>query len=939
MKYRNSWHLMSTEKVVEAFKTDMFKGLSSEEAENRRKRYGKNSIWHVSTTSAKNVIVDSLFDIAVLLLFIAVIISALFVQGSETVYMGVVLVIGFVIHMLVRFTSVRIIEGSEDAKIPTATVLRDGKVVCISAVELVPGDIVFIEAGETVPCDGRVVSDFDATVSEKGVTSNKSQVHKFDTVITTDGNTVVPCEFRSNMLFAGSVLVSGAARIVATGCGKRSLVVSSRGSIDVSDHRTVSYIENASKFGRYLGLGVIAATLLLLVATIFTVGITDGIRVLLSLLITAGLAAGNLLRDSALMALAVSIRRSGRLFGKDSETSLEFRDFGKISDISDTDHLVVCGTDFLRSGNVEIVSSAFRDFSGGGDAEKDETGKDTDTETEREKTPVIPGQSKDLDKLLELASLATMAGKTVLAKDREYAKLSRNGETVERCCAYYKRVTGQGILAQCAVLDHAESSTAFSGKLDTSIATDSGRLFAVTCGEIGDVLECCGYIDRGNGPEPFPEDMVERLRNRCLELEKYSSRIIGVCMKDVNYQRIDRPSLLNQYMVFVGYMAVAREPEREGTLEAGDYLERLGKSGISAFILSEEPLSASGGTRLSSRKDPVRTVKLADFDGLDFDMLKEEPCLIDCSGYNDNYTRNIFLSAFKKIKEKASDSGEYDEEQCFTAAGAAGTGTPSLSQADASIVIDNIGYRNMPDAVGRVCSAVITSDRRNTVPGYGGFIGAVETVSVARHIIGAVETSKRYIFASHAAKLVFMILSLIFDYTAIFPALILTWGVIVDWLLVLAIAFSFRSEHLFRKTPVSIVDSVFLPLLYGAVWGAVPVLWAVLVSAVSDSKFSAFLSTDLSKAVIWSGTLILGLAVSVSLLIRSGNVSFRRISVTQLCIYGGSLLISAVLAFAIAGPGGLWALPLTAAAAAMIMIPVILWSRRVRGVARDDDDE
>ncbi len=945
MKYRNSWHLMSSDRVIEAFMTDMYRGLSSDEAELRRRRFGSNDIWHVAATSVKNVILDSVFDMAVLLLFISFIIAALFERNTGTVLMAVVLVAGFAIHMLVRFTSVRIIENSEESKIPTATVLRDGRIKCVSARDLVPGDIVFIEAGETVPCDGRVVSDYDATVSEKNVTGNKGHIHKFDTVITTDGDTVVPCEFRSNMLFAGSVLISGAARIVATGCGKRSLVVSSRGSIDVSDHRTVSYVESASRFGRYLSLAVIAVSLILLVVTIFTVGITSGINVLLSLLIAAGVSAGNLLRDAAVMAMAVSIRRAGKLMGRDDETSLRFRDLEKIKNVSDTDYFVVCGSEFYRSGNVEIVSSRYKDFPASvenGEEEKageektgaEKTGAEKtagDAEADPVRPPVIPGQSKDLEKLLELASLATMAGKTGLTTDRGFARLSANGSVVERSCAYYRRVTGRDILPECGVLDHAESAAELRGKLDTSIVTDAGRMFAVTCGEIGDVLECCGYVDLGKGPEPFPKDLIDRLRERCAELGKYSSRILGVCMKDVNYQRIDRPALLNQYMVFVGYFAVAREPEKAGACEAGDYLGRLEKSGVSAVILSEEPVAGSGETRLSSMSDPVKVVRLADYDDLDPESCGGEPYIIDCSGYNDNYTRNVFLSAFKKIREKAADASEFDEEVSMTVAGAAGTGTPSLAQADAALVIDNIGYRNLPDAVGRAASAVISTDRKKAVSGYGGFIGSVETVSVARHIIGAIESSKRYILASHTAKLVFMVFCLICDYTAVIPLFILTWGVIADWLYVLATAFSFRAEHIFRKTSGRKTESVAVPLLLGLVWGALPPLTAVLAGRASGSQIASVLSTGLSGSLIYSNTLILGLCVSVALLIRAGNVSFRRLSATQAAVYAAAVIISLVTAFAGNGLPGLWILCGIAAGGAMLMIPVILWIRAVRG--------
>ena len=126
-------------------------------------------------------------------------------------------------------------------------------------------------------------------------------------------------------------------------------------------------------------------------------------------------------------------------------------------------------------------------------------------------------------------------------------------------------------------------------------------------------------------------------------------------------------------------------------------------------------------------------------------------------------------------------------------------------------------------------------------------------------------------------------------------------------------------------------ESVCAALILGLVWGGLPPLTAALAGWASGSQIASVLSTGLSGSLIYSNTLILGLCVSVALLIRSGNVSFRRLSATQAAVYAAAVIISLVTAFAGNGLPGLWILCGIAAGGAMIMIPVILWIRAVRG--------
>ena len=159
MKAKNDWHLLTDSEALEKLSVDMYKGLDEREVRKRRRRYGRNSIWKTSGLRTSPGMIASVFDIATLLLVISAVCAAMFDKNYEAGWLTAILVAAAVIRAVTFIRAETILEGTARAKIPSVSVIRGGRVRMISADEIVPGDIVFLEAGDTVPCDGRVLSD------------------------------------------------------------------------------------------------------------------------------------------------------------------------------------------------------------------------------------------------------------------------------------------------------------------------------------------------------------------------------------------------------------------------------------------------------------------------------------------------------------------------------------------------------------------------------------------------------------------------------------------------------------------------------------------------------------------------------------------------------------------------------------------------------------
>jgi len=259
----NTWHLLPADEVLRLLETDMYRGLSPDEAKKRRKRV-PGEVWHVRRSSAWEAAAASLFDLPTLLLVVAAAAAAVFDKRFEAGAIAAVLLIGALVRTAVSVRANRILEDMARSRIPVSSVIRDGTVHLLPAHEIVPGDIIFLDAGDRVPCDGYVITGDDSVVSERGITANEVPVHKYPTVISTAGEFAeVPGEFRPNMLFAGSLVLSGSVRIAATACGEDTLVGREQGGVTIDAGGEFPLIDRLKKQSRAVSLVMLAAVMVL----------------------------------------------------------------------------------------------------------------------------------------------------------------------------------------------------------------------------------------------------------------------------------------------------------------------------------------------------------------------------------------------------------------------------------------------------------------------------------------------------------------------------------------------------------------------------------------------------------------------------------------------------------------------------------------------------
>ncbi len=193
-------------------------GLSSEEASRRLQEYGPNQMESISKPSPIHIFLEQFKEYLTLVLIFAAIISY-FVGEPHNAYviLGIVLLVAL-IGFLQEYKAERSMEALREMVSPEADVFRDVKMLSIPAQELVPGDIIFLEAGDKVPADGRIIDQTLLEVIEASLTGESLPVAKGTAPVREEEALAE----RKNMVFMGTIVSYGNCRSLVTATGQRT---------------------------------------------------------------------------------------------------------------------------------------------------------------------------------------------------------------------------------------------------------------------------------------------------------------------------------------------------------------------------------------------------------------------------------------------------------------------------------------------------------------------------------------------------------------------------------------------------------------------------------------------------------------------------------------------------------------------------------------------
>ena len=265
--------------VISEFQSDMTNGLTSQQVETQKSLYGANKLREKKKKTNVQRFFDQFKDAMIIILLIAAVISFVVAcveqnpkEFFEPVLILLIVVLNAVMGVMQESKAEKALDALKSMSAPHARVIRDGEEKVIDASELVPGDIIRLEAGDFIPADARLLRSVSLKSEESALTGESVPSEK-DASVIIDEN--APLGDRTNMVFSGCSVTYGTATAIVTATGMDTDMGKIANLLDNEEEGQTPLQQKLTQLGKMLGALAIACC-----AVIFVVGISNGIPAL-----------------------------------------------------------------------------------------------------------------------------------------------------------------------------------------------------------------------------------------------------------------------------------------------------------------------------------------------------------------------------------------------------------------------------------------------------------------------------------------------------------------------------------------------------------------------------------------------------------------------------------------------------------------------------------
>ncbi|MCC7206166.1 MAG: cation-translocating P-type ATPase [Anaerolineae bacterium] len=216
MTSKTDWHLLTPDEVTERFGTKLTSGLRADQVRAASARFGLNELVEAPGASMLELIWNQIKNVLVLMLIGAAIVALLIGETRSALAIAVIVAFNTALGVWQEARAEKAMAALKRMAAPIVRVRRDGQIAEIAARDLVPGDVIVLEAGSTIPADARVIESVNLRVREAALTGEATTVSKTTAALKKPG---IPLGDRTNMLFMGTEVTHGRGEAVVVGTG------------------------------------------------------------------------------------------------------------------------------------------------------------------------------------------------------------------------------------------------------------------------------------------------------------------------------------------------------------------------------------------------------------------------------------------------------------------------------------------------------------------------------------------------------------------------------------------------------------------------------------------------------------------------------------------------------------------------------------------------
>lgn len=261
------WYNLNVKKVIEKLESD-FTGLSDSEATKRLSVFGKNELPSDKKLSTLKIFLRQFNNVLMYVLLVAALISFFLGEYIDFGIISAAILINTIVGFIQENKAEKALEKLRKTVILRARVFRDGQIRQIDSTELVPGDVIVLEAGDQVPADARLFEVNNLQTSEALLTGESTAVIKKEDLISEEGKKVLVAE-QSNMVFKGSLVVEGKGRAIVTAVGLKTEIGKIADLLKNTKDEKTPLQHRLEVFSRMLGLVVLGLACLIIILGVF----------------------------------------------------------------------------------------------------------------------------------------------------------------------------------------------------------------------------------------------------------------------------------------------------------------------------------------------------------------------------------------------------------------------------------------------------------------------------------------------------------------------------------------------------------------------------------------------------------------------------------------------------------------------------------------------
>lgn len=541
------WYTLSTKEVEKQMQTNIEFGLNEKQVEDKQNKFGLNKLEEKKKESIVIKFIKQFNDFMIIILIIASIISAVVarLEGSNDYFDSIIIIAIVVFNAIMGLVQEAKAEKSLEAlkkmTAPTCRVKRNGKISTIKSEQIVPGDIVLLEAGNYVPADCRLISSSNLKIEESSLTGETVPVLK-------DANCMLKEKTALgdmvNMAFSTTIVVNGHGEAIVTDIGMNTKVGKIAKMIITNEAPETPIQKKLGEVGKSLGIACLGICLL-----IFVIGLLKKIEPIEMFMTSVGLAVAAIPEGlPAIVTIMLSIGVT-----KMAKKNSIIRKLPAVETL----------------GSSSVICS-------------DKTGTLTQNKMQVTKIANINGDTNDKEYIKWLIGMATMC--TDVEISRENGKIELTGEPTEKAIVSKALDEGQNKNELYNVMRRVKDIPFDSSrKMMTTIHKMPNGYRVITKGAPDVLLKRCNKVYDNGNVTTLDYSKTKLIENQNNKMADEALRVLAIAYLDIPNlpSRIDTETV-EKNLIFIGLIGMI-DPPREGVKEA---VATCKKAGIKTVMIT-----------------------------------------------------------------------------------------------------------------------------------------------------------------------------------------------------------------------------------------------------------------------------------------------------------------------------------------------------------------